>query len=90
MAVTMVIGNNPQVTWSLFAPQYTMAAVIANEFKEAVEELHLHALVEIGLVLFVITLIVNALSRLLIWNMTRERKSRASLTVGVPAEESAL
>ena len=49
----MVIGNTPQVALSLFAPQYTMAAVIANEFTEAADELHLHALVEIGLVLFV-------------------------------------
>jgi phosphate transport system permease protein len=69
MAVTMVIGNNPTVSWSLFAPQYTMAAVIANEFTEATDDLHLHALIEIGLVLFVITLAVNALSRLLIWSM---------------------
>jgi phosphate transport system permease protein len=77
MAVTMVIGNNPQVSWSLFAPQYTMAAVIANEFKEAVEELHLNALVEIGLVLFTITLVVNVISRLLIWRMTATRTYRA-------------
>jgi phosphate transport system permease protein len=69
MAVTMVIGNNPKVSLSLFAPQYTMAAVIANEFTEAADELYLHALIEIGLVLFVITLIVNSLSRLLIWSM---------------------
>jgi phosphate transport system permease protein len=71
MAVTMVIGNNPQVSASLFAPQYTMAAVIANEFTEATDELYLHALIEIGLVLFVITLIVNAGSRILIWAMGR-------------------
>ena len=71
MAVTMVIGNNPRVSLSLFAPQYTMAAVIANEFTEAADELYLSALVEIGLVLFVITLIVNSLSRLLIWSMAR-------------------
>ena len=78
MAVTMVIGNNPQVSWSLFAPQYTMAAVIANEFTEATEELYLHALVEIGLVLFVITLAVNLLSRGLIWAAGREgRRIRA-------------
>ena len=69
MAVTMVIGNSPQVTASLFAPQYTMAAVIANEFTEATDELYLHALIEIGLVLFVITLFVNAGSRALIWAM---------------------
>jgi phosphate transport system permease protein len=71
MAVTMVIGNNPKISLSLFAPQYTMAAVIANEFTEAADELYLSALVEIGLVLFVITLVVNALSRLLIWRMAR-------------------
>jgi phosphate transport system permease protein len=72
MAVTMVIGNSPKVSWSLFAPQYTMAAVIANEFTEAADQLHLHALIEIGLVLFIITLFVNALSRLLIWSMNRQ------------------
>ena len=71
MAVTMVIGNTPRVAASLFAPQYTMAAVIANEFTEAADELYLSALVEIGLVLFTITLIVNLLSRLLIWSMAR-------------------
>jgi phosphate transport system permease protein len=71
MAVTMVIGNNPKISASLFAPQYTMAAVIANEFTEAADPLYLAALVEIGLVLFMITLIVNSLSRLLIWSMTR-------------------
>jgi phosphate transport system permease protein len=75
MAVTMVIGNNPKVSMSLFAPQYTMAAVIANEFTEAADELYLAALVEIGLVLFVITLLVNSLSRLLIWSMARSAKS---------------
>lgn len=76
MAVTMVIGNNPQVSASLFAPQYTMAAVIANEFTEAADELYLHALIEIGLVLFVITLIVNGLSRLLIWSMAKTGTTR--------------
>jgi phosphate transport system permease protein len=75
MAVTMVIGNNPQVSASLFAPQHTMAAVIANEFSEAADDLYLQALVEIGLVLFVITLIVNTLSRLLIWSMATSVKS---------------
>jgi len=73
MAVTMVIGNSPQAKVSIFAPQYTMAAVIANEFAEAADELHLDALIEIGLVLFIITLIVNLGSRLLIWRMTRQR-----------------
>ncbi len=71
MAVAMLIGNNPQVSLSLFAPQHTMAAVIANEFTEAASDLYLHALVEIGLVLFVITLAINTLSRLLIWRLTR-------------------
>ncbi|HJW96208.1 MAG TPA: phosphate ABC transporter permease subunit PstC, partial [Thermoanaerobaculia bacterium] len=73
MAVTMVIGNNPQVTTSLFAPQYTMAAVIANEFTEAADELYLHALIEIGLLLFIITIVVNLISRLLV----RMRKAAA-------------
>jgi len=71
MAVTMVIGNNPKVSLSLFAPQYTMAAVVANEFAEAADKLYLSALVEIGLVLFIITLIINSFSRLLIWSMAR-------------------
>jgi len=74
MAVTMVIGNNPKISASLFAPQYTMAAVIANEFAEAADDLYLGALVEIGLVLFIITLIVNLLSRLLIWSMSRSMR----------------
>jgi phosphate transport system permease protein len=89
MAVTMVIGNTPQSSWSLFAPQYTMAAVIANEFAEAADDLHLSALIEVGLVLFIITLIVNFASRLLIWNMTRERRPKARVSATVPAEESA-
>ena len=86
MAVTMVIGNNPRVSTSLFAPQYTMAAVIANEFAEAADELYLDALVEIGLVLFIITLIVNLLSRLLIWSMARSMKQTV---VPEPAPEEA-
>ncbi len=73
MAVTMVIGNTPRASLSLFAPQYTMAAVIANEFSEAADDLYLHALVEIGLVLFVITVAINTLSRLLIWRVGAER-----------------
>ena len=90
MAVTMVIGNRPEVSWSLFAPQYTMAAVIANEFAEAADNLHLSALVEVGLVLFVITLAVNVGSRVLIWNMTRERGAgRRAPAAAVPAGESA-
>jgi phosphate transport system permease protein len=88
MAVTMVIGNNPRVSLSLFAPQHTMAAVLANEFTEAAEPLYLNALIEIGLVLFIITLVVNSLSRLLIWSMARPARAAAATTV-VPAAESA-
>jgi phosphate transport system permease protein len=87
MAVTMVIGNNPQVSLSLFVPQYTMAAVVANEFTEAADELYLDALVEIGLVLFIVTLAVNALSRLLIWSL--ERRSRAVPAVAEPVPPAA-
>ena len=89
MAVTMVIGNNPQTSWSLFAPQYTMAAVIANEFKEAVQELHLNALVEIGLVLFVITLVVNVISRMLIWRMAGTSRPRTPRLAPPAATEAA-
>jgi phosphate transport system permease protein len=89
MAVTMVIGNTPQASWSLFAPQYTMAAVIANEFAEAADNLHLSALVEVGLVLFIITMAVNIASRLLIWSMTREARPAARQSAAVPAAESA-
>jgi len=74
MAVTMVIGNTPQVSMSLFAPQYTMAAVIANEFTEAGDDLHIHALIEIGLVLFIMTLVINVISRAFIWSLGRQRK----------------
>jgi phosphate transport system permease protein len=81
MAVTMVIGNNPKASLSLFAPQYTMAAVVANEFAEAGDALHLSALVEIGLVLFIITLIINSLSRLLIWSMSRSETTVAEPVV---------
>jgi len=66
MAVTMVIGNNPKVSASLFAPGYTIAAVIANEFTEATGDLYLSALIELGLVLFLMTFILNGLARLLI------------------------
>ena len=88
MAVTMVIGNSPRISASLFAPQYTMAAVLANEFTEADTDLYLNALIEIGLVLFAITLIVNSLSRILIWSMARPAK-RMAPAASVPAEESA-
>jgi phosphate transport system permease protein len=66
MAVTMVIGNDPKIAASLFAPGYTIAAVIANEFTEATGDLYLSALIELGLVLFLLTFILNGLARLLI------------------------
>jgi phosphate transport system permease protein len=66
MAVTMVIGNNPKIAASLFAPGYTIAAVIANEFTEATGNLYLSALIELGLVLFLMTFILNGLARILI------------------------
>jgi phosphate transport system permease protein len=85
MAVTMVIGNNPQVSWSLFAPQYTMAAVIANEFTEAADQLYLDALVEIGLVLFTITIIINIFSQLLIWSVSEKAPARRPVARPKPA-----
>lgn len=71
MAVTMVIGNRPEIAKSLFAPGYTMASVIANEFSEATDNLYLSALIEIALVLLVVTVVVNILARLLVWTVTR-------------------
>jgi phosphate transport system permease protein len=85
MAVTMLIGNKPQITASLYAPQYTMAAVIANEFTEATTDLYLNALVEIGLVLFIITLGINVASRLLIWSMNRPARPRRVRTAAMRA-----
>jgi phosphate transport system permease protein len=71
MAVTMVIGNRPEIARSLFAPGYTMASVIANEFSEATGDLYLSALVEVGLALFIVTIIVNILAQFLVWTVTR-------------------
>src|SRR6266436_6360677 len=76
MAVTMVIGNRPEISKSLIAPGYTLASVIANEFSEAVDNMHLSSLVEIALVLFILTLVVNALARLLVWSVTRGAAAR--------------
>ena len=72
MAVTMVIGNNPQISPSFLAPGYSIAAVIANEFTEATEDVYVSALIELGLVLFGITIVINALARLLILTTTRK------------------
>lgn len=71
MAVTMLIGNRHEIAASLFAPGYTMAAAIANEFSEAVGDLHLSALAYVALVLFGVTVLVNAAARLLIWRVAR-------------------
>jgi phosphate transport system permease protein len=75
MAVTMVIGNRPQIAASLFAPAYTLASVIANEFAEAVSDLNLSVLIELALILLVITILVNGVARIMVWRTTI--KSRA-------------
>ena len=72
MAVTMVIGNAPNISLSLLSPAYTMPSVIANEFAEATSKLHGSALMEVGLILLVVTLIINALARLLIWSVSKD------------------
>jgi len=72
MAVTMVIGNRPEISLSLFDPGYSMASVIANEFAEATTETYTSALIEIALVLFVVTLVLNAIARLIVWGVTRK------------------
>jgi phosphate transport system permease protein len=76
MAVTMVIGNRPEIAKSLFAPGYTMASVLANEFSEATGDVYLSALIEIGLALFLVTIIVNALAQVLVWSVTRGQPAR--------------
>jgi phosphate transport system permease protein len=73
MAVTMVIGNRLEISASLFAPGYTMASLIANQFSEATNDLQLSALMAVGAVLFVITLIINAIARWLVWQVSRSR-----------------
>ena len=75
MAVTMVIGNDPKIHASLFAPGYSIASVIANEFTEATGDLYVHALIELGLVLFALTFVINGLARLLILSTTRKGSS---------------
>jgi phosphate transport system permease protein len=73
MAVTMVIGNRAEISASLLAPGYTMASLIANQFSEATNDLHLSALMAVGAILFVITLIINAIARWLVWQVSRGR-----------------
>ena len=77
IAVTMVIGNHPGIVKNLFAPGYTLASVIANEFTEATGDLYLSALIEIGLALFLVTIVVNAIARLLVWAVVRENAGGA-------------
>lgn len=80
MAVTMVIGNRPHISASLFEPSYTIASVIANEFTEATSALYLDALIELGLVLFLVTFIVNGIAKLLVWSVTRKTSGTARAT----------
>ena len=77
MAVTMVIGNSAEIHKSLLSNGASMASVIANEFAEAADNLHLSALMELGLALFVVTIIVNAIARLLVWAVTRGMPANA-------------
>jgi phosphate transport system permease protein len=72
MAVTMVIGNRPEISLSLFQPSYTLASVLANEFTEATADIYLSSLVELGLILFLVTFVVNGIARLLVWRVTRQ------------------
>jgi phosphate transport system permease protein len=76
MAVAMVVGNSPEIHKSLLSNGTSMAAVIANEFAEASNDLHRSALVEIGLALFIVTIVVNAMARLLVWAVTRGAPAR--------------
>ncbi len=78
MAVTMVIGNSTDLPHSLFAPSYTLASVIANEFAEASGDLYTSSLIEIGLALFLVTIVVNAVARLLVWAVTRGAPGRVT------------
>jgi phosphate transport system permease protein len=78
MAVTMVIGNHPNISKSLFAPSNTLASVIAGEFSEATSDIYLSALIEIGLALFLVTIVVNAIARLMVWAVTRGAPARVN------------
>ena len=80
MAVTMVIGNRPEISASLFKPSYTIASVIANEFTEATGDLYLSALIELGLILFLVTFIVNGVAKFLVWSVTRKTSGTARAT----------
>lgn len=84
MAVTMIIGNNVTISPSLFSPGYTLASVIANEFSEATSNLYLSALIQIGLTLFIVSVIVNIIARFLIWSVSQgqsgSKKTRLQTT----------
>ena len=75
MAVTMVIGNRPEISYSLLDPGYSMASVIANEFAEATSSLYTSALIEIALILFIVTIILNVIARLIVWSITKKFKT---------------
>lgn len=77
MAVTMVIGNNPVISASLFSPSYTMASVIANEFVEATSNLYISSLIEIGLLLLLVSVLINVAARILIWKLQKAEGERA-------------
>jgi phosphate transport system permease protein len=71
MAITMVIGNSPRISESLFSPSYTMASVIANEFVEATSKLYISSLIEIGFLLLVVSVIINTFARILVWKLLK-------------------
>lgn len=75
MAVTMVIGNSPQITASLFEPAYTIASVLAANFADATNEIYLSSLIEMGLILFLVTVVINGLAKLMIMSVTRKSNS---------------
>ena len=78
MAVTMVIGNRPEISASLLAPSFTIASAIANEFTEATSVIYLQSLIELGLILFLITFVINALARLLVWKIVKRQGGGAN------------
>ena len=75
MAVTMVIGNRAEISWSLFDPGHTMASVLANEFAEASSEIYVSALIEIALLLFIMTIVLNSIARFIVWSVTKKYKT---------------
>jgi phosphate transport system permease protein len=77
MAVTMLIGNRPEISASLFEPSYTIASVLANELREATDDLHFSSLVLLALVLFLVTFAINGAARLLVWSVTRSTSGTA-------------